>query len=144
MSIRIFYDRVKPAVRKRRNIIKFIEKVILEEKKVPGDLNFIFADDEYILSVNKEFLKHNYYTDVIAFDDSDGRFINGEIYLSVDRIRVNAEKYKVKVEEETLRVLIHGVLHLCGNDDKNESDKKKMRKKEDWYIELFKKEFDGF
>ena len=144
MSIRFFNDRVKTKVSKRRNLIKFIEKVIREEKKIPGDLNFIFTDDEYLLSVNKEFLKHNYYTDVIAFNDSQNAIISGEVYLSVERIRENAGKYKVKVKEETLRVIIHAILHLCGYDDKSKRDKKEMREAEDRYLQLFKKENNVF
>lgn len=144
MSIRFFYDNVKPAISSKRNLIKFIEKVIQEENKVPGDLNFIFTDDETLLLMNTEFLGHDYYTDVITFGEKDDKTVNGEVYLSVDRIKENAEIYNVKLEEETLRVLIHGVLHLCGYDDKSEYERRIMRDAEGKYIKLFMKEMYGF
>lgn len=144
MSIRIFYDGIKPVVKKRRNLLEFIEKVIREERKIPGDLYFIFTDDEYLLSVNKEFLGHNYYTDVITFGGNDGKKINGEIYLSIDTIKVNASRYRVKLEEEIARVMIHGILHLCGYEDKGKEERKIMKKLEDKYLEWFKHDVNDF
>lgn len=138
MSLRIFYDSVKPEIKKRRNLIKFINKVIREEGRIPGDLNFIFTDDDSLLEINKEFLGHNYFTDVITFGENSGNVLNGEVYLSIERIRENAEKYKINTVEEILRVIIHGVLHLCGYDDKSANEKRKMRRLENKYLKMFK------
>ncbi|NSW94888.1 MAG: rRNA maturation RNase YbeY [Bacteroidales bacterium] len=140
MSLRIFYDSVKPEIKKRRNLIKFINKVIREEGRIPGDLNFIFTDDNSLLEINKEFLQHNYFTDVITFSENSERILNGEVYMSIDRIRENAEKYKTEIKEEILRVVIHGVLHLCGYDDKSANEKIKMRWLENKYLKMFKVE----
>lgn len=137
MSIRIFYEDVGYRLRGWRKAAKLFSKVIREENRVPGDLNFIIAGDEYIRAINIEFLKHNYYTDVITFDNSSGDHTGGEIYISIDTVRSNAAEYGGSVNDELLRVMIHGVLHLCGYDDATEEERNNMRKMEDrWLGEL--------
>ena len=103
-------------------------------------LNYIFCSDAFLLSLNVEYLNHNTLTDVITFDNSDdSKGIQGEIYISIDRIRENAKKYRVPFERELHRVMIHGLLHLLGYADKTPLQKKMMRKKESTYLSL--KEF---
>lgn len=131
MSIKIFYDNVRFRVRKAGEIKKFLEKVIRDENRIPGDLNFIFTNDEKLIEINREFLKHDYYTDVISFDYSTKGNINGEVYISIDTIRNNAKANKVKTEEELLRVMIHGTLHLAGYDDVNDKLRSRMFKQQE-------------
>lgn len=126
MSIRIYYDQINYRIRRAKEIKRFLDKVIRDEKKVPGDLVFILADDETVLKINREFLKHDYNTDVIAFDESDDGLVGGEVFISIDTVRVNARKYNCRVNEEVVRVMIHGVLHLCGYRDGSIEERKRM------------------
>ena len=126
MSIRIYYDQINFRIRKAREIKRFLDKVIRDENKNPGDLVFILADDETVLKINSEFLKHDYYTDVIAFDKSEGGLVSGEVFISIDTVRVNAREYSCRLQEEVVRVMIHGVLHLCGYRDGSIEERRKM------------------
>lgn len=139
MKIRIFYDNVNFRLKKSKKIRELIEKVIMNEKKYSDGLLFIFTNDEKIREINKEFIKHNRYTDVIAFDDSKGKNIIGEIYISIDTVKRNAYNYKISLIIEVLRIMIHGTLHLCGYEDKSERLKKKMTEIEDKWIEEYRK-----
>lgn len=112
-------------------------KVISSENKDCGDLCFIFCDDEYLLKLNNEHLNHDTYTDIITFDYCVGDEINGDVFISITRVRENAIAFQVSFENELLRVLSHGVLHLCGFKDKSESDANLMRIKEEEKIGLF-------
>lgn len=137
MRIKIFYDNVKFRIRRSGEIRKFLTKVIVEEGKTPGDLCFVFTNDKTILELNRRFLKHDYFTDVISFSGSDNNVISGEIYISIDTVKRNSEIYKVGISEEVLRVMIHGVLHLCGYRDDNEEIKKDMIWKQEELIERY-------
>ena len=139
MSIKIYYDKIKFRIHKTGEIKKFLEKVIMVERKVPGDLKFIFTDDETELEINRKFLGHDYYTDVITFDYSDGNKINGEIYISTETLKKNARIYNAGMKEELLRVMIHGILHLCGyNDDGKKSKELMSGRQEELLIEFGK------
>jgi rRNA maturation RNase YbeY len=115
-------------------ISDWINKAILEENKEPGEINIINCSDDYLLDVNLEHLNHNFYTDVITFDYVVGNIISGDIFISEERIIDNAIELKIKPEIEFLRVIIHGVMHLCGYNDHTESDKREMTNKEDYYL----------
>lgn len=139
MSIKIYYDKIKFRIHKTGEIKKFLEKVITDERKIPGDLKFIFTDDETEMKINRKFLGHNYYTDVISFDYSDGNKINGEIYISIETLKRNAIIYNAGLKEELLRVMIHGVLHLCGyNDDDKKSKEIMFGRQEELLMEFGK------
>ena len=113
-----------------------IKAIAAEESRKVGDITFVFCDDNYLLKINKEFLDHDTYTDIITFDYSHGNEVISEIYVSVDRVEENAKKYKQTFENEIHRVMIHGVLHLCGYNDKLAEDKQIMRDKENHYLSL--------
>ena len=112
------------------------ELAALEGYKI-GDINYIFFDDEYLLGVNQQYLQHDTYTDIITFDYVEGKILNGDIYISTERVRENARIYQVDFENELKRVLSHGVLHLCGYKDKTDADAAQMREKENFAISLF-------
>jgi rRNA maturation RNase YbeY len=115
----------------------WISSVIVSENKKEGDINYIFCDDEYILEINKQYLNHDYYTDIISFDYSVGNELHGDVFVSIDRIRENAVDFKVPFEDELKRVIIHGVLHYCGYKDKTSEEEVLMRVKEDEKIAMF-------
>lgn len=116
---------------------KWVSQVILSEEKKEGEINYIFCDDSYLHKLNLEYLKHDTLTDIISFDYSVGNELNGDIFISVERVRENAITYNVPFENELRRVLVHGVLHYCGYKDKSEEDEKIMREKEDEKLKLF-------
>ena len=115
----------------------WISKVILSENKREGDINYIFCDDEFMLEINKQYLNHDYYTDIISFDYSVGNELHGDIFISIERVQENAEDFNVTFKEELKRVIIHGILHYCGYKDKSEDEEAVMRNKEDEKIKLF-------
>lgn len=113
-----------------------IKAIAEEESREVGDISFVFCDDNYLLKINNEFLDHDTYTDIITFDYSAGNELISEIYVSTDRVEENAKKYKQTFENEIHRVMIHGVLHLCGYKDKLTEEKQIMRDKENHYLSL--------
>ena len=134
MKTRIFYENVNYRLRGSRNFLKVIGEVIREYRNVPGSLSFIFMTDEELLQINREFLNHDYYTDVITFDYGNSGFIEAEIYMSIETIKKNSHNYKVSLKEEVKRVMIHGALHICGFEDSTEKEKEQMRIHEDKWI----------
>jgi rRNA maturation RNase YbeY len=140
LNIRIFYDDVNFRFRGWRKAVKLFCKVVGSENKIPGYLNFIVTNDAAIKKINVEFLQHNYFTDVIAFDYGSKNVISGEIYLSIDTVRSNSLNYKVSLNNEVLRVMIHGLLHLCGYTDNTEAKRNRMREMEDFWIKEFQNE----
>ena len=114
----------------------FINTLAQEESRKVGDITFIFCDDTYLHKINLEFLDHDTYTDVVTFDYSVGNELISEIYISTERVKENAKKYRETFQNEIRRVMIHGVLHLCGYTDKLTEDKRIMRDKENHYLSL--------
>ncbi len=132
--IHFFYENTSEII--EENIKPWIEKIIITEEKRLGEINYIFCDDEYLLKINQDFLDHDYYTDIITFDQVRGKTISGEIFVSLQRIKDNASLISKNYEEEKKRVIAHGILHLCGYKDKTEEEQKTMRAKEDFYLSL--------
>ena len=124
---------------KRWIIAALEEEKVLNNKKFE-ELSFIFCSDEYLLDMNKKYLGHDYYTDVITFDNSEDNTFSGDVFISIDRVRENAGTFGQLFIDELHRVIIHGVLHLSGFDDATEQEQKTMRSKEDYY--LAKRRFD--
>ena len=132
-----FLDR-NPALKERTRLKLFIEKLFTSEKMKLGNLSYIFCSDEHLLTINNDFLKHDFYTDVITFDLSSSKNeIEGEVYLSVDRIKDNAKQLGVSFKEELHRVIFHGALHLCGYKDKKKEEALIMRSKENKYLKRY-------
>ena len=115
----------------------WIENVINSENKSLGEISYIFCDDEYLLEINKQYLNHDYYTDIISFDYTENEVVSGDIFISIDRVKENALDYGVSFDNELKRVVIHGILHLCGYKDKSQDDERMMRLKEEEKINLF-------
>lgn len=132
--IHFFYENTSEIIEEK--IKPWIEKIIITEEKRLGEINYIFCDDEYLLKINQDFLQHDYYTDIITFDQVRGKTISGEIFVSLQRIKDNASLISKNYEEEKKRVIAHGILHLCGYKDKTEEEQKTMRAKEDFYLSL--------
>ena len=113
------------------------ENIIIAEQKKPGKISYIFCDDEHLLEINRTYLDHDYYTDIITFDYVKGKTISGDIFVSLQRISDNANVHSREFENELLRVVAHGVLHLCGYKDKTDFESQEMRAKEDFYINTY-------
>ncbi|MDN3664944.1 rRNA maturation RNase YbeY [Algibacter miyuki] len=115
-------------------IATWISSVISEEGYKLEEINYVFCDDEYLHKLNVEFLDHDTLTDVISFDYSMGKLVQGDIFISVERVEDNAKDFKVDFNSELNRVIVHGVLHYCGYKDKTENDAQIMREKEEYYL----------
>jgi probable rRNA maturation factor len=139
MQLVSFHSADKQLTLKNRTGLKeFIASIFDHESKPLKKLDYVFCSDEYLLQMNNDFLQHDYYTDIITFPLSDKQQpIVGEVYVSLDRVKDNASQHNASVLDETLRVLFHGALHLCGYGDKTAKEIKTMRAKEDFYINLF-------
>lgn len=135
--IRFFFP--SPVTLTERSRLKqFILSVFRKEGKKTGGLNYVFCSDEFLLQINREYLQHDYYTDIITFDLSDpGGPVRGEIYISVDRVRENAKDLGTTLRKELLRVIFHGALHLCGYKDKTRQEQARMRDLEEKYLALY-------
>ena len=138
MLVQFYIADTKITLKERTKLKGFIISIFLKEGKKINYINYILCSDEYLLSINREFLKHDYYTDIITFNLSGIQDpINGEVYISIDRIRENAKNLQVSIKSEFHRVIFHGALHLCGYKDKKRADKQLMRKQEDKYLNSY-------
>jgi len=127
-----------PALQKQK-INNWIKDTAAGYEKKVGDIAYIFCSDERILEINKQYLNHDYFTDIITFDYSEGSIISGDIFISVDTVQSNSAEFGVSFETELLRILIHGILHLCGQDDKTPELRTEMTKKENSALEKYTK-----
>lgn len=118
-------------------LCRWISEVASGYNKKVGNIVYMFCGDDYILKTNREFLNHDYYTDIITFDYSNGNKIEGDILISVDTVKSNAEKYNIAFDQELKRVIIHGILHLCGIKDKTPEEREEMEKAENKALTLY-------
>jgi rRNA maturation RNase YbeY len=117
---------------------KWIDKVAAAHNRILGPLAYIFCDDERILEVNRQFLQHDYFTDIITFDNSRGRMISGDLFISLDTVHTNAEGLQLPYNQELMRVIIHGILHLCGINDKGPGEREIMEQHENDALEMWR------
>ena len=126
-----------PSFVSKKDLKEAVKSLAINEGKVLKDLSLVFTDDDYLLEVNKQYLNHDYFTDVITFDYSVFPEVSGDVMISLDRVKDNAQSLNQSFELEFYRVVFHGVLHLCGYKDKSDADVIEMRAKEDFYINRF-------
>ena len=132
-----FEIEIKYSLKEKRRIKEWLNLVAFEEGNKIQNLNFLIVGDKRMIHFNKTYLNHDYSTDIITFDNAENKKISGDIVISIERVKENSKKYKVKLEDELRRVMVHGLLHLLGYDDKNEKEKKRIRKKENYYLERY-------
>ena len=138
-KVYFFFQEVKFTLSKRNLLKEYIRQIFKREGKTLASINYVFCTDPALLEINRQFLHHDFYTDIITFDLSESEAIQAEIYISVDRVKENALKLGVSFKAELHRVVFHGVLHLCGYKDKNKKERAKMRSQEDFYLNKHKK-----
>jgi probable rRNA maturation factor len=128
--IQFLHENVKAPNLRKRDVTQWIKKTAEQYGKKTGEIAFIFCNDDKILEINRQYLQHDYYTDIITFDYSQHNIISGDIFISLDTVKTNAEKFGVDFNQELHRIIIHGILHLCGQDDKTPESRKAMTAKE--------------
>ncbi len=138
MAISFQTQQFKFGLKDPRKIKTWIKAVVGKEGRQCGQINFVFTSDEELFKINVQYLNHHTYTDIITFDYCEDDIVNGDIIISVERVTENAKKFKVDFSQELHRVIIHGVLHLCGYKDKSAKDSEKMRAKENAAIKMLK------
>lgn len=138
MAILFFEEDVRFPLKEKNKYKNWLKKIAANQNRKIKDLNYIFCSDEYLYQINVDYLNHNTYTDIITFDNSEtDKYIEGDIFISIDRVKENAEKENAGFEKELLRVMSHGLLHLMGYKDKNKEDQLLMREMENQSIILF-------
>ena len=137
MAINFYSEGINFKPKQIQKLKSWIKNVAAEEGFLVGNLNYVFCNDEYILEVNKKYLNHDYYTDIITFDYTSSKKIGGDLVVSIDTIKSNSILLNVDLNTEVCRVIIHGVLHLCGYKDKSDEEERNMRLKEDYYLTKF-------
>jgi probable rRNA maturation factor len=138
-AVNFFSHEVRFKLKAPRKITAWVKRIVEKEGVAIQEINYVFCSDSYLLTLNQGFLKHNTFTDIITFDNSElPSSLDGEIYISIERVKENAKKYNVALEDELSRVMIHGVLHLLGYKDKKPAEKALMRKKEEACLSLLK------
>lgn len=132
-----FYSETDFLLEDQERYSSWIQAVIASESRKPGEISYIFCDDQYLLELNKEYLDHDTFTDIITFDYCIGKIIQGDLFISIERVKENSVLFNVSFSEELRRVIIHGILHLCGYSDKTPEESKLMRIKEEEKMRLF-------
>lgn len=136
MAIFYYAEEVQLPAIKKRETTAWIKNIAAKYGKKTGNISYIFCSDEKILEVNKEYLQHDYYTDIITFDYTEGNVISGDLFISLDTVKSNSEKFGTVYEEELHRTIIHGILHLCGINDKGPGEREVMEKNENEALAL--------
>lgn len=135
-NIEFFFEDIESVQLQEEKLIKAIKVLVDKEDKSLGDISVIFCSDNYLLEMNREYLNHDYFTDIITFDYVEDDVISGDLFISWERVADNAQQLNVSFEQELYRVVLHGVLHLVGYKDKSDEEQKIMREKEDYYLSV--------
>ena len=133
-SIELFFEDIQPFSIQKAHLNTFVKHLIINEIKRQGDISVVFCSDNYLLEMNKEYLEHDYFTDIITFDYVEENVISGDLFISYDRVVENAQNLNIEVIKELYRVVFHGILHLCGYKDKTNEEQKLMTEKENYYL----------
>ena len=141
MNIDFNFEDVDFALPDEQSLKDWIGYTVKNEHCFTGNLSYIFCSDEYLWNMNKQYLGHDYYTDIITFDYVEDKIVSGDMFISYDRVCDNANKFGVSRETELLRVMIHGVMHLVGYDDQTDEEEAEIHKMEDFYIDVYNKQF---
>lgn len=141
MNIDFNFEDVDFTLPDEQSLKNWIDYTVQNEHCFTGNLSYIFCSDEYLWNMNKQYLGHDYYTDIITFDYVEDKYVSGDMFISYDRVCDNAENFNVSRETELLRVMIHGVLHLVGYDDLTDEQEAEIHKMEDFYIDVYNKKF---
>jgi probable rRNA maturation factor len=134
--IQYIAENIKMPVLERQKLNRWIKNVTAGYNKITGDISFIFCDDKKILEINNQYLQHDYYTDIITFDYTVGNKISGDIFIGIETVKSNSVEFGTNFTDELHRIIIHGILHLCGQDDKTPELREKMNKNENLALEL--------
>ncbi|MGQ7870217.1 rRNA maturation RNase YbeY [Sunxiuqinia sp. sy24] len=137
MNINFYFEDIEEFQLDLPKIENWVNNTISQEGKESGELSFILCSDDYLLEINKQYLDHDYYTDIITFDYVENGVISGDIFISVDRVRENAVEFQVSFSNELNRIIIHGILHMLGYKDKEVAEKELMTSKEDYYLSVY-------
>lgn len=141
MNIDFNFEDVDFTLPDEQTLKDWIDYTVKNERCFTGNLSYIFCSDEYLWNMNKQYLDHDYYTDIITFDYVEDKFVSGDMFISYDRVCDNAKSFNVSCETELLRVMIHGVLHLVGYDDLTDEQEAEIHSMEDFYIDVYNKKF---
>ena len=133
--VRYFTQDIDFVLKAKSGHREWLKAVAREENRRPGEISVIFCSDPYLLEINRKYLGHDYYTDIITFDYSEGDKVSGDLFISVDTVRSNSEFYSTEFKDEMDRVIVHGLLHLIGYDDHTDGQSAVMRSKENYYLE---------
>jgi probable rRNA maturation factor len=138
MSVGFYQQSITTSILKgeKRKVASWIKNFVEKEHKKTGSISIILTNKKVLLAINKQHLNHDYHTDIITFNYNDGKIISGDLFISIDRIKENAETFNVTLKQELFRVIIHGILHLLGYNDATEKERQEIRKKEDGALKL--------
>ena len=134
MGIQIVFEDIKPLKLNKNLVKRSIKSLISNELKKSGNISVILCSDSYLLEINKQYLKHDYYTDIITFNYCEGNTVSGDLFISTDRVKENACNFETTFIKELYRVIFHGILHLIGYNDKTKEEQIEIQRKEDFYL----------
>ena len=138
----LFFSEINFKLSHKRSIKNWLGEIVKQENKKIGAINIVFYNDKQLLEFNKQYLNHDTLTDIITFDYAEEKFLHGDICISIERVKENALKFNCTFEEELRRVMVHGILHLCGYKDKKNSDKQRMKQKEENALVIFNTQYN--
>lgn len=136
-KINFYNEEINFTLKNKTKIRQWINSCTAAEQREIGEVTYLFGNDDYVLSANRQYLNHDYLTDILTFDYSEGGVLQGDVIISIDRVKDNAKQFGVSMENELLRVIIHGILHLCGYKDKTKKEAAVMRSKEESCLQKY-------